>query len=179
MSEKKIPIIGFAAFSGTGKTTLVTRVIPILKERGLRVGVLKHAHHNFVIDTPGKDSYELRESGAQQVMVASKQRVAWVMENESGHEPGLFELLKNFAGQDLDLVIVEGFKHEPFTKIEVYRSDLKRPLLAKKDEHVIAVATDVSELAEHDIETLALDDHDAIADFIIDQMRNGLLSFVG
>ena len=96
MSEKKIPIIGFAAFSGTGKTTLVTKVIPILKERGLRVGVLKHAHHNFVIDTPGKDSYELRESGAQQVMVASKQRIAWVMENDPENEPGLFELLKYF-----------------------------------------------------------------------------------
>ena len=179
MSEKKIPIIGFAAFSGTGKTTLVTGVIPILKERGLKVGVLKHAHHNFVIDTPGKDSYELRESGAQQVMVASKQRIAWVMENEPEHEPGLFELLEYFAGQDLDLVIVEGFKHKPFTKIEVYRSGLKRPLLAKVDDHVIAVATNMPELVERDIETLELDDHDAIADFIINRMRNGLLSVIG
>ena len=179
MSEKKIPIIGFAAFSGTGKTTLVTGVIPILKKRGLKVGVLKHAHHNFVIDTPGKDSYELRESGAQQVMVASRQRIAWVMENHPEHEPDLFDLLKNFVGQDLDLVIVEGFKHEPFTKIEVYRSGLKRPLLAKEDQHVIAVATDIPEFAERDIEILALDDHDAIADFIIDRMHNGLLSKIG
>ncbi len=178
MSEKGIPIIGFAAYSGTGKTTLVTRVIPILKERGLKIGVLKHAHHNFVIDTPGKDSYELRESGAQQVMVASKQRIAWVMENQREEEPPLFELLKNFAGQDLDLVIVEGFKHEPFTKIEVYRSGLTRPLLAKKDQNVIAVATDISELAEQGMETIALDDPGAIADFIIDQMQNGLLSVI-
>ncbi len=178
MSEKGIPIIGFAAYSGTGKTTLVTRVIPILKERGLKVGVLKHAHHNFVIDTPGKDSYELRESGAQQVMVASKQRIAWVMENQREEEPLLFELLKNFAGQDLDLVIVEGFKHEPFTKIEVYRSGLKRPLLAKKDQNVIAVATDIPELAEQGVETLALGDPSAIADFIIDRMQNGLLSVI-
>ncbi len=178
MSEKGIPIIGFAAYSGTGKTTLVTRVIPILKERGLKIGVLKHAHHNFVIDTPGKDSYELRESGAQQVMVASKQRIAWVMENQREEEPLLFELLKNFAGQDLDLVIVEGFKHEPFTKIEVYRSGLTRPLLAKKDQNVIAVATDISELVEPGMETIALDDPGAIADFIIDQMQNGLLSVI-
>lgn len=178
MSEKGIPIIGFAAYSGTGKTTLVTRVIPILKERGLKVGVLKHAHHNFVIDTPGKDSYELRKSGAQQVMVASKQRIAWVMENQHEEEPLLFELLRNFTGQDLDLVIVEGFKHEPFTKIEVYRSGLKRPLLAKKDRNVIAVATDIPELAEQGIEILALDDSGAIADFIIDRMQNGSLSVI-
>ncbi len=179
MSDKGIPIIGFAAYSGTGKTTLVTNVIPLLKQRGLKIGVLKHAHHSFVIDTPGKDSYELRESGAQQVMVASKQRIAWVMENLHEEEPLLFELLNYFAGQELDLIIVEGFKHEPFTKIEVYRSGLKRPLLAKTDQNVIAVATDIPELAEHGMETLALDDPGAIADFIIDRMRDGLLSVIG
>ena len=179
MSDKGIPIIGFAAYSGTGKTTLVTNVIPLLKQQGLKIGVLKHAHHSFVIDTPGKDSYELRESGAQQVMVASKQRIAWVMENQHEEEPLLFELLNYFTGQDLDLIIVEGFKHEPFSKIEVYRSGLKRPLLAKTDQNVIAVATDIPELAEHGIETLALDDPGAIADFIIDRMHNGLLSVIG
>ena len=179
MSDRGIPIIGFAAYSGTGKTTLVTNVIPLLKQRGLKIGVLKHAHHSFVIDTPGKDSYELRESGAQQVMVASKQRIAWVMENLHEEEPLLFELLNYFAGQELDLIIVEGFKHEPFTKIEVYRSGLKRPLLAKTDQNVIAVATDIPELAEHGMETLALDDPGAIADFIIDRMRDGLLSVIG
>jgi len=179
MSDKGIPIIGFAAYSGTGKTTLVTNVIPLLKQRGLKIGVLKHAHHSFVIDTPGKDSYELRESGAQQVMVASKQRIAWVMENLHEEEPLLFELLNYFVGQELDLIIVEGFKHEPFTKIEVYRSGLKRPLLAKTDQNVIAVATDIPELAEHGMETLALDDPGAIADFIIDRMRDGLLSVIG
>ena len=179
MSDKGIPIIGFAAYSGTGKTTLVTNVIPLLKQQGLKIGVLKHAHHSFVIDTPGKDSYELRGSGAQQVMVASKQRIAWVMENQHEEEPLLFELLNYFTGQDLDLIIVEGFKHEPFSKIEVYRSGLKRPLLAKTDQNVIAVATDIPELAEHGIETLALDDPGAIADFIIDRMHKGLLSVIG
>ena len=179
MSDKGIPIIGFAAYSGTGKTTLVTNVIPLLKQQGLKIGVLKHAHHSFVIDTPGKDSHELRESGAQQVMVASKQRIAWVMENLHEEEPLLFELLNYFVGQELDLIIVEGFKHEPFSKIEVYRSGLKRPLLAKTDQNVIAVATDIPELAEHGIETLALDDPGAIADFIIDRMHKGLLSVIG
>ena len=179
MSDKGIPIIGFAAYSGTGKTTLVTNVIPLLKQQGLKIGVLKHAHHSFVIDTPGKDSYELRESGAQQVMVASKQRIAWVMENQHEEEPLLFELLNYFTGQDLDLIIVEGFKHEPFSKIEVYRSGSKRPLLAKTDQNVIAVATDIPELAEHGIETLALDDPGAVADFIIDRMHKGLLSVIG
>ncbi|MDE0308455.1 MAG: molybdopterin-guanine dinucleotide biosynthesis protein B [Acidiferrobacterales bacterium] len=178
MGDRRIPIIGFAAYSGTGKTTLVTRVIPILKDRGLKVGVVKHAHHNFVIDTPGKDSYELRESGAQQVMVVSRQRIAWVMENPLEAEPDLFELLQNFSGHELDLVIVEGFKHEPFTKIEVYRSGLRRPLLAKSDENVVAVATDMPDLAEQGVETLALDDPEAIADFIIDRMRSGLLSVI-
>ncbi len=178
MPEKKIPIIGFAAFSGTGKTTLVTKVIPILKEKGLRLGVLKHAHHSFVIDTPGKDSYELRNAGAQQVIVASKQRIAWVIENQSDNEPSLFELLQNFADQELDLIIVEGFKHEPFTKIEVYRSGLKRPLLACKDEHVIAVATDVSELAGLDKEILDLDDPSSIAEFIIRRIEEDALTTI-
>ena len=177
-TENRIPFVGFAAYSGTGKTTLVTQVIPILKERGLRIGVLKHAHHNFVIDTPGKDSYELRKSGAQQVMVASKHRIAWVIENDDETEPDLFEMLKNFVDQNLDLVIVEGYKHEPFTKIEICRSGVKRPLLAKDDEHVIAVATDIDEFQLEDVKTLELDNHAAIADFIMERMSNNQLSVI-
>ena len=115
-SKERLPIIGFAAYSGTGKTTLVSKVIPILRKRGLRIGVIKHAHHSFVIDRPGKDSYELRSAGAQQVLIASKQRIAWVMEKEDHSEPVLREMLAQFSHQNLDLVIVEGFKHEPFTK---------------------------------------------------------------
>ena len=175
-SKERLPIIGFAAYSGTGKTTLVSKVIPILRERGLRIGVIKHAHHSFVIDRPGKDSYELRKAGAQQVLIASKQRVAWVMEKEDDSEPVLREMLAQFSDQNLDLVIVEGFKHEPFTKIEVYRSSLKHALLATNDAHVIAVATDRPELIDLDVVALNLSDYEAISQFIIDRMQSGSLT---
>ncbi len=175
-SKEGLPIIGFAAYSGTGKTTLVINIIPILRERGLRIGVIKHAHHSFVIDRPGKDSYELRSAGAQQVMIASKQRIAWVMEKEDDSEPVLREMLAQFSHQNLDLVIVEGFKHEPFTKIEVYRSSLKHALLAKNDAHVIAVATDRPDLIDLGIVVLNLSDYEAISQFIIERMHSGSLT---
>lgn len=172
-----IPIIGFAAFSGSGKTTLVSGIIPVLRDRGLRIGVIKHAHHNFTIDTPGKDSYELRIAGAEQVLIASRQRMAWVRETVAEQEPQLPDLLQHYSGQELDLIIVEGFKHEPFTKIEVHRSTLKRPLLASNDDYIIAVATDAPELLDIDIETLDLDNHIEIADFILRSMQQNLLTF--
>ena len=161
------PIVGFAAFSGSGKTTLLSGVIPILRDRGLRVGIIKHAHHNFSIDIPGKDSYELRHAGADQVLIASQQRVAWIQEKSQERAPVLRDLLDHFREQNLDIVIVEGFKHEPFSKIEVHRADLKRPLLAEKDDNIIAVATDDPQNIEINIRTLDLDNHHEIADFIL------------
>ncbi len=177
MSETSIPIVGFAAFSGSGKTTLVSGIIPVLRDHGLRIGVIKHAHHNFTIDTPGKDSYELRNSGAEQVLIASRQRTAWVKETVEAQEPTLKNLLQYYAGENLDLIIVEGFKHEPFTKIEVHRSSLKRPLLASKDKHIIAIATDLPQSLIVDLEILDLDDHSAIARFILKKMKQNTLTF--
>ncbi len=170
MGLRNIPIVGFAAFSGSGKTTLVSGVIPVLRDSGLRIGVIKHAHHNFKIDTPGKDSYELRNAGAEQVLIASRERTAWVKESVEEREPTLEELLKIYAGQELDLIIVEGFKHEPFTKIEVHRSTIKRPLLASTDPHIIAVATDSPDALDINVKILDLDDFTQIAQFILERM---------
>ena len=161
------PIVGFAAYSGSGKTTLLSGVIPILRSRGLHVGIIKHAHHNFSIDIPGKDSYELRSAGADQVLIASKQRVAWMQEKPQETSPALGELLNYFKGQELDIVIVEGFKHEPFSKIEVHRTAVKRPLLAEKDANIIAVATDAPQKLKVDVKTLDLNDYQQIAEFIL------------
>ncbi len=179
MCSTKLPVIGFAAFSGTGKTTLVSNIIPLLRNRSLKIGILKHAHHNFVIDQPGKDSHEFRKAGAQQVLIASKHRIAWVKEKEKQEEPELMETLQFFASQKLDLVIVEGFKKAPFTKIEVHRSKIKRPLLAKKDPHVIAIATDSPDKVDLDRTILNLEDYEGIAEFIMRRMENNTLTHVG
>ena len=176
MGLRNIPIVGFAAFSGSGKTTLVSGVIPVLRDSGLRIGVIKHAHHNFKIDTPGKDSYELRNAGAEQVLIASRERTAWVRESVEEREPTLEELLEIYAGQELDLIIVEGFKHEPFTKIEVHRSKIKRPLLARTDSHIIAVATDSPDTLDVNVDVLDLDNFTEIAKFILKRMRKNTLT---
>ncbi len=177
MGMHNIPIVGFAAFSGSGKTTLVSGVIPVLRGHGLRIGVIKHAHHSFSIDTPGKDSYELRNAGAEQVLIASKQRMAWVCEVEKEREPTLRELLRIYPVWQLpDLLIVEGFKHEQFTKIEVHRSAVKRPLLASTDANIIAVATDSPDSLDVDVKTLDLDNHHEIADFILKSMKQNTLT---
>jgi len=136
------PVIGFAAYSGTGKTTLLKEIIPLLRGKGIRVGVIKHAHHSFDIDTPGKDSYELRKAGADQVLIASSTRRALIKENVSGKEPKLEDMIKELDLGDVDLVLVEGFRHLPFPKIELHRPCLNRKLIFPEDSNVIAVATD-------------------------------------
>ena len=175
MKTTKLDVIGFAAFSGTGKTTLAAQVIANLNRKGFRIGVIKHAHHSFNVDTPGKDSYELRQAGAEQVLIGSKQRIALVLERGGKEEPGLDELLGFYVNRCLDLVIVEGLKREPFPKIEVHRGGLKRPLLAVKDKHVIAVATDAPEAIELDIVKLDINSPEAIADFIVTSKEQGRL----
>ncbi len=176
MSRRSIPIVGFAAFSGSGKTTLVSGVIPVLRAAGLHIGVIKHAHHNFSVDTPGKDSYELRNAGAEQVLIASRQRMAWIKETDGEREPTLQELLEFYAGQLLDLIIVEGFKHGPFTKIEIHRSTISRPLLANKDANIIAVATDSPASLDVGVTILDLNNYDEIADFILKAMQQNALT---
>jgi len=176
MNDQGLPVVGFAAYSGTGKTTLLSNVIPVLRSRGLRVAVIKHAHHSFVIDTPGKDSYEFRSAGAEQVLIASRQLVAWLMERSNSKEPELTEALGYIDSAEIDLIIVEGFKKEPFTKIEVYRSTVRYSPLANDDAHVVGVATDNPEIIDADVPVLDLNDYESIADFIMEKMERGMLT---
>ncbi len=142
MMKFNVPVLGFAAYSGTGKTTLLVQLIPLLKQEGIRVALIKHAHHEFDIDVPGKDSYELRKAGADQVLIASSTRRALIKENVSGKEPKLEDMIKELDLGDVDLVLVEGFRHLPFPKIELHRPCLNRKLIFPEDSNVIAVATD-------------------------------------
>jgi len=143
MIDYHMPVLGFCAYSGTGKTTLLTQLIPILKRRGLRIGMVKHAHHRFEIDHAGKDSFKLRRAGADQVLVASRSRIAWIKETpELREEPSLAEVLSRLEPGSLDLVLVEGFKLDPFPKIEIHRPHLGKPPLYPDMPWVIAVATD-------------------------------------
>lgn len=169
MINYPIPLLGFCAFSGTGKTTLLKRLLPLLKTKGLRIGVVKHAHHQFEIDHPGKDSYELRHTGATQILVASRKRLAWVKELPEDHsEPGLEEALQLLDPDALDLVLVEGFKQAAFPKIELHRPSLGKPLLYSTLPGIIAIATDAP-LSKPDVQLLQLNLNQPaeIADFII------------
>ena len=157
-------IIGFAANSGTGKTTLITRLIPILNERGFKVGLVKHSHHDFDIDQPGKDSYRLRKAGASPVVLVSSHRRAVITELESA-EPTLAEQLYCFPEGSVDLIIVEGFKHERFPKIELHRKELNRAYLHTHDPSIIAIASNAN--ITFNIPSLDLNDPEQIADFII------------
>lgn len=160
-----VPLIGFAAWSGAGKTTLLERLIPMLKERGLRLALIKHAHHDFDIDQPGKDSYRLRKAGAQQTLVASARRSALITEFDDGAaEPSLPRLLQQLDLAHLDLVLVEGFRHEPIPKIELHRASLGKPLIFPEDKNIIAVACDTPLAAA--LPQLDLNDVAALADFI-------------
>ena len=167
--NSRIPVLGFAAYSGTGKTTLLVKLIPLLIRRGLEVGVIKHAHHNFEIDQPGKDSYELRKSGASQMLIGSKKRWALMVEKEETDQAvRLQEYISHLDQDKLDIILVEGFKPEALTRIELHRPSLGHPLLCKTDEGVIAVATD-GDIAENiDLKILDLNDHESIVNYIID-----------
>lgn len=161
------PILGFVAYSGTGKTTLLEKLIPLLRERGLHVGLLKHGHHEFDIDHPGKDSYRLREAGAEQVMVASRKRWALIHENsEQLPEPDLGSLIGHFD-ESLDMLLVEGFKHERYTKIELQRTELGKPPLYPDDPDIIAIVSDQPEQLNVPIPTLDINHPQEIVDFIV------------
>ena len=164
---RAIPLLGFAAYSGTGKTTLLRRLLPLLKARGLRVGVVKHAHHSFDTDIPGKDSYELRKAGAAQMLVASRRRWALVTETASAREPRLEDALRHLDQASLDLILVEGFKAESFPKIELHRPGLGHPLLCHDDRSIIAVATDAPLAIDPGVPQLDLNRPDEIAEFIL------------
>jgi molybdopterin-guanine dinucleotide biosynthesis adapter protein len=165
-----LPVIGFVGWSGCGKTTLITALMPQLMRRGLRVAVLKHAHHGFDIDRPGKDSYRVREAGAVQVLVASRDR--WVLmaeEKDRGPaEPHFEELLGRFDPTQVDLVLAEGFSTAAYPKIEVYRADRGEPPKCWPDDpHLIALATDSPPPTPARLPVLDLNDPLAVAEFIL------------
>ena len=162
---KKLPVLGFCGFSGAGKTTLLTKLIPALKDQGIRASVIKHAHHAFDIDQPSKDSYKLRQAGSAQMLIASSQRWAMVTETPTmKREPDLKYLLTQIDSDLADIVLVEGFKHEAIPKIEVYRVALNQPLLAAGDPNIIAIASDtVLAIKQQQID---LNDIDAVVDFV-------------
>jgi molybdopterin-guanine dinucleotide biosynthesis protein B len=157
-------VIGLAGWSGSGKTTLMMRLLPELIGRGLTVSTMKHAHHNFDIDQPGKDSYVHRSAGATEVVVASVNRWALMHENRGAPEPSAAELIRHMT--PVDLLIIEGFKREPHPKIEVYRQANGKPLIHPDDPHIVAVASD-TELPQVALPVLPLDDIGAIADFVL------------
>ena len=167
MDSNNVPVVGFAAYSGAGKTTLLKQILPLLCERGICVGMVKHAHHNFDVDKPGKDSFELRKAGAQQMLVTSNQRWALMVEREYEHEPRLEEHIAHLDHATLDLVMVEGFKNARFPKIELHRPALGKPLLFSQDEDIIAVACDSPLILPDHIELLDLNNIMVITEFIL------------
>lgn len=171
------PVLGFAAFSGVGKTTLLEKLIPLLSADGIRVAVIKHAHHNFDIDHPGKDSYRLRKAGAEQMLVASNQRWALMTEQKQAGDPQLSELLSKIDTNAADLIIVEGFKHVPFSKIELHRPVMKKPLLYKEDRSIIAVAHDSPVKISTHLPQLDLNAPADIKKFIVNWMTKAPAEF--
>ncbi|HCT99869.1 MAG TPA: molybdopterin-guanine dinucleotide biosynthesis protein B [Methylococcaceae bacterium] len=137
-----LPVLGFAAASGTGKTTLLTQLLPLLNQAGLRVGLIKHSHHDFEIDHAGKDSFRLRKAGATPVVLVSKYRRAMIEEFYHQTEPKLAAQVALFSTEQVDLILVEGFRHEAFDKIELHRPCLGQAPLYPHDKQIIAIASD-------------------------------------
>ncbi|HKS88986.1 MAG TPA: molybdopterin-guanine dinucleotide biosynthesis protein B [Stellaceae bacterium] len=160
-------IVGLAGWSGSGKTTLLSGLIPELVARGLTVSTIKHAHHSFDIDQPGKDSWRHRAAGASEVMVASARRWALMRELHEEAEPTLDELVARM--RPVDLLLVEGFKRHPHPKVEVHRPALGKPLLYPDDPHIVAIAADQPLAAP--LPLLPLGDPTAVARFILEELE--------
>jgi len=156
-------IFGFAGWSGSGKTTLIEKLIPIFVARGLKVSLIKHAHHTFDVDQPGKDSYRHRHAGCTEVLVSSSRRWALVHELRGAPEPGFAELLEHLS--PCDLVLVEGFKREHVPKLEVYRAATGEPLLHPQDRDIVGIASD--RRLDTKLPQFDLDDAAGIADFVV------------
>jgi molybdopterin-guanine dinucleotide biosynthesis protein B len=157
-------IFGIAGWSGSGKTSLMVRLLPELIAMGLRVSTMKHAHHAFDVDQSGKDSYNHREAGASEVMITSANRWALMHENRGDAEPSIDELVRHMT--PVDLLLIEGFKRSPHPKLEVFRRATGKPLLALEDGHVVAVASD-EPVPEVSIPVLDLNRPDVIARFVV------------
>jgi molybdopterin-guanine dinucleotide biosynthesis protein B len=159
-------VIGIAGYSGSGKTTLIEKLIPVLVREGIRVSLIKHAHHEFDVDQPGKDSYRHRHAGCAEVLIGSSKRWALMHELRGVAEPSLQDQLKHFS--PCDLVIVEGYKNQPIPKIEVHRRAGHTPLLFPEDPQVVAVATD--ERLDTQLPQLDVDDAEDVARFILQHL---------
>jgi len=161
-----IPVLGFCAYSGTGKTTLLKQLIPLLNQRGLRVAVIKHAHHNFDVDIPGKDSFEMRKAGARQVLVASHVRWALMTEDLVDDDPQLQHLLRQIEADKIDIVLVEGFKKLALPKIELHRAAHNKPLIHIHDDNIVAIACCDETSVSNTLTRLDLNNVAQIADFV-------------
>jgi molybdopterin-guanine dinucleotide biosynthesis protein B len=157
-------VLGIAGWSGSGKTTLITQLIPLLARRGLRIATLKHAHHSFDVDKPGKDSYEHRMAGAGEVIISSSQRWVQMHELQGGAEATLLQLLRRLS--PCDLILVEGYKSEKHAKIEVFRQAPGKDPLYPGDKHIVAIASDQM-IAGADIPVVDLNDIDAVGDLVL------------
>lgn len=160
-------IFGFAGWSGSGKTTLIEQLIPRFVQRGLRVSLVKHAHHTFDVDHPGKDSYRHRQAGAAEILVTSSRRWVLMHELRGAHEPSFEDQVKRIS--PCDLLLVEGFKHAPIPKLEVWRKETGEPLLHPNDPHIVAVASDAR--IETKLPLLNLNDVDEICNFILKRLE--------
>lgn len=163
-------VVGFAGYSGAGKTSLLERLIPVLRERGLRVSVVKHAHHRFDIDRPGKDSWRHREAGAFEVVIASRHRLALMREFEREHELDVHQMIAELW-DGVDWVLVEGYRHGDLPKIEVWRADAGHPVLYPDDDFITAIATDDARRlpVPTQLPQLDLNDPVALADWLLAQ----------
>jgi molybdopterin-guanine dinucleotide biosynthesis adapter protein len=160
-------IFGFAGWSGSGKTTLIEQLIPRFVQRGLKVSLIKHAHHTFDVDQPGKDSYRHRHAGASEILVTSSRRWVLMHELRGAHEPSFDEQVQRLS--PCDLLLVEGFKFAPIPKLEVWRAETGEPLLHPNDPHIVAVASDTK--VETRLPLLNLNDADGIAEFILAKLK--------
>ncbi len=158
---------GFAGWSGSGKTTLIEKLIPLFVQRGLRVSLLKHAHHTFDVDHPGKDSWRHRHAGATEVLVTSSRRWVLMHELRGAQEPSFDEQIEHFS--PCDLLLVEGYKYAPIPKLEVWRTATEEGLLHPNDPHIVAIATDTR--LEAKLPQLELNDHQGIAAFIAAHLK--------
>jgi molybdopterin-guanine dinucleotide biosynthesis adapter protein len=160
-------VFGFAGWSGSGKTTLIEKLIPRFVQRGLKVSLIKHAHHSFDVDQPGKDSYRHRHAGAAEILVTSSRRWVLMHELRGAHEPSFDEQVRRIS--PCDLLIVEGFKHAPIPKLEVWRAVTGEPLLHPNDPHIVAIASDAR--VETRLPQLDLNDDAGIAQFILGKLE--------
>lgn len=156
-------IFGFAGYSGSGKTTLIEKLVPLFTQRGLTVSLIKHTHHTFDVDTPGKDTYRHRHAGCSEVLATSSRRWVLMHELRGAPQPDLQEQIQRLS--PCDLVLIEGFKYEPIPKMEIHRAEVGEPLLHPHDENIVAIASD--QRLETRLLQFDLNDPAAIADFVL------------